>query len=102
MDLAGKKAWSPQTFRPVEVGSLRHQLCDLAWQAYRTVDCQAIGRVDIRMDHAQRPQLLEINPNPGLHPTRSAMPAIAEQAGLTYADLIARLLYQALALGLAT
>ena len=102
VDLAGKKAWSPQTFRPVEDRSLRHQLCDLGWHAYQTVDCQAIGRVDIRMDPAQRPQLLEINPNPGLHPTRSAMPAIAEQAGLTYADLIARLLYQACASGLST
>ena len=29
VDLAGKKAWSPQTFRPVEDRSLRHQLCDL-------------------------------------------------------------------------
>ncbi len=92
VDLAGKKAWRPQTFCPVDDGSLRHQLCELGWHAYRAVDCQVIGRVDIRMDHAQRPQLLEINPNPGLHPTRSAMPALAEQAGLTYVDLIARLL----------
>lgn len=94
VDLAGKKAWSPLTFRVVEDGGLRHQLCDLGWQAYRTVDCQVIGRVDIRMDHVQRPQLLEINPNPGLHPSRSAMPAIAEQAGLTYSGLIEQLLVQ--------
>ena len=94
VDLAGKKAWSPQTFRAVEDGALRHQLCDLGWQAYRTVDCRAIGRVDIRMDCDQHPQLLEINPNPGLHPLRSAMPAIAKQAGLTYAHLIERLLVQ--------
>lgn len=94
VDLAGKKAWSPQTFRAVEDKGLRHELCDLGWQAYRTVDCHTIGRVDIRLDHAQRPQLLEINPNPGLHPSRSAMPAIAEQAGLTYARLIERLLVE--------
>lgn len=94
VDLAGKKAWSPQTFLPVTDGRLRQVLCDLAWKAYRAVDCQAIGRVDIRMDRDERPQLLEINPNPGLHPMRSAMPALAAQAGLSYADLIALLLRQ--------
>lgn len=94
VDLAGKKAWGPQTFHPVLDAALRHELCDLGWRAYRAVDCQAIGRVDIRMDEAQRPQLLEINPNPGLHSSRSAMPAIAVQAGLTYAHLIERLLVQ--------
>jgi D-alanine-D-alanine ligase len=96
VDLAGKKAWNPQTFAPVADLRLRHELCDLAWQAYRTTDCRAVGRVDIRMDRDDRPQLLEINPNPGLHPTRSAMPALAQQAGLRYADLIERLLDQAL------
>lgn len=94
VDLAGKKAWSPQTFAPVAEAGLRHKLCDLAWQAYRAVDCAGIGRVDIRLDQQGRTQLLEINPNPGLHPTRSAMPALALQAGLTYSQLIARLIAQ--------
>ena len=93
VDLAGKKAWGPQTFHPVLDAVLRHELCDLGWRAYRAVDCQAIGPWTC-MDEAQRPQLLEINPNPGLHSSRSAMPAIAEQAGLTYAHLIERLLVQ--------
>ena len=100
VDLAGKKAWSPQTFSPVEDAALRRELSDLARRAYRAVDCRAIGRVDIRLDRAHRPQLLEINPNPGLHPLRSAMPALAEQSGLTYADLIERLLAQPFAVGL--
>lgn len=95
VDLAGKKAWSPQTFLPVPDSALRDTLCDLAWRAYQTVDCRAIGRVDIRLDREDRPQLLEINPNPGLHPTRSAMPALALHAGLSYAGLIARLIESA-------
>lgn len=94
VDLTGKKAWTPETFMPVADAALRDELADLAWKAYRAVDCTGIGRVDIRLDGNGRPQLLEINPNPGLHPTRSAMPALAVQAGLTYADLIERLISQ--------
>jgi len=94
VDVLGKKAWAPQTFQPVADSALRRELCELGLRAYQAVDCQAIGRVDMRMDQAGNPHLLEINPNPGLHPTRSAMPALARLAGLSYADLIARVVAQ--------
>jgi D-alanine-D-alanine ligase len=96
VDGLGKKAWNPQTFQPVVDLALQYELCDLALRAYHSVACWAIGRVDMRMDRAGNPQLLEINPNPGLHPTRSAMPAMARLAGLSYTQLIARLIEQAL------
>lgn len=94
VDVRGKKAWNPQTFQPVADNALRSELCALGLRAYRAVGCQAIGRVDIRMDSAGTPQLLEINPNPGLHPTRSAMPALARLAGLSYTALIGRVVAQ--------
>lgn len=97
VDLASKKAWTPQTFQPVTDEALRDQLCWLGLQAYLAVDCRTIGRVDMRMDSAGRPQLLEINPNPGLHPTRSAMPAMARMAGWSYSRLLAHLVDQAMA-----
>lgn len=97
VDLAGKKAWTPQTFQPVADGVLRDELCQLGLQAYLAVDCRTIGRVDMRMDSRGQPQLLEINPNPGLHPTRSAMPAMARMAGWSYSRLIAHLVDQAMA-----
>jgi D-alanine-D-alanine ligase len=97
VDVLGKKAWTPQTFQPVVDSAQRCALRELGLQAYRAVGCRAIGRVDVRMDYAGNPQLLEINPNPGLHPTRSAMPAVARLAGLSYADLIARIVDQAVA-----
>jgi D-alanine-D-alanine ligase len=95
VDLASKKAWTPQTFQPVADAALRADLCQLGLQAYLAVDCRTIGRVDMRMDEAGQPQLLEINPNPGLHPTRSAMPAMARMAGWSYSRLLAHLLDQA-------
>ncbi len=97
VDLASKKAWTPQTFQPVADGALRNELCWLGLQAYLAVDCRTIGRVDMRMDATGQPQLLEINPNPGLHPTRSAMPAMARMAGWSYSRLLGHLVDQAMA-----
>ncbi len=88
VDLASKKAWTPQTFHPLADSRLEAELCELGLQAYRAVGCRTIGRVDMRMDHRNQLQLLEINPNPGLHPTRSAMPAMARLGGSSYAALI--------------
>jgi D-alanine-D-alanine ligase len=97
VDLASKKAWTPQTFQPVTDVALRAELCQLGLQAYLAVDCRTIGRVDMRMDETGQPQLLEINPNPGLHPTRSAMPAMARMAGWSYSRLLGHLIDQAMA-----
>lgn len=97
VDLASKKAWTPHTFQPVTDAVLHDELGWLGLQAYRAADCRTIGRVDVRMDRTGQPQLLEINPNPGLHPTRSAMPAMARMAGWPYSRLIAHLVDQALA-----
>jgi D-alanine-D-alanine ligase len=91
-DSAAKKSWRLQTFAAVEDAALCAQLAELALRAYRAVDCQVIGRLDIRLDAEGRPQLLEINPNPGLHPTRSIVPAMAHRAGLSYASLLAELI----------
>jgi D-alanine-D-alanine ligase len=97
VDVLGKKAWAPQTFQPVLDSALHSHLCALGVQAFRVLDCQTIARVDMRMDREGNVQLIEINPNPGLHPTRSAMPALARLAGLSCADLIDWLISQALA-----
>lgn len=94
VDVLGKKAWTPQTFQPVVNAAERDELCQLGLRAYQAVGCQAIGRVDIRMDSAGKPHLLEINPNPGLHVTRSAMPALARLAGMSYNELINHIVAQ--------
>ncbi len=50
-------------------------------------------RVDLRLDAAGRPQIIELNPLPGILPDpreNSALPAAACAAGYTYAELILR------------
>jgi D-alanine-D-alanine ligase len=60
----------------------------LALAAYEALGCRDLARVDIRCDAAGEPQFLEINPLPGLHPTYSDLPILADRAGIPYAELL--------------
>ncbi len=49
------------------------------------------ARVDFRVDHSNRPWILEINANPCLAPDAGFV-AAARQAGLSFSEIIQRLL----------
>lgn len=68
----------------------------LALSAYRAVGCRDAGRVDVRADAAGEPQIIEINALPGLHPTHSDLPIMAQLAGMDYVDLIGKIVGSAL------
>jgi D-alanine-D-alanine ligase len=67
-------------------------VCQAAFRALRCVDwC----RIDIRLDEAGDPNVLELNPLPGILPNpdaNSCFPKAARTAGLSYEDLINRVL----------
>ena len=84
-------------YTPVESEALKNDLTELALRAYHVVECKDAGRVDIRLDLAGNPYLLEINPLPGLHPTHSDLPMMAPHAGVSYDTLIATILEHAIA-----
>jgi D-alanine-D-alanine ligase len=66
-----------------------------ALAAYRALGCRDAGRVDIRCDAAGVPNFMEVNPLAGLHPTHSDLPMIARQFGVSYVDLIGRIVLSA-------
>ena len=71
--------------------SLATQIRETALAAYRALGCRDWSRVDIRLDERLRPQVLEINPLPGLMPdpdANSCVPWAAAVAGMNYEDLI--------------
>ena len=78
-------------------------ICLGAWNALRIRDW---ARIDVRCDAAGRPQILEVNPLPGILPQpeqNSCFPKAARAAGLSYNALIRRVLDAAVArLGLAS
>ncbi|PKN47446.1 MAG: D-alanine--D-alanine ligase [Deltaproteobacteria bacterium HGW-Deltaproteobacteria-17] len=62
------------------------------WRAY---GCRDAGRMDFRCDAHGVPNYLEVNPLAGLHPEHSDLPIICTQAGISYHDLIARIIESA-------
>jgi D-alanine-D-alanine ligase len=61
----------------------------VALAAWRAVGGRDAGRLDLRCDENGRPQLMEINPLAGLHPTHSDLPILWTAIGRPYVDLIA-------------
>jgi len=63
----------------------------LCLQAFRALGCSGWGRVDLMLDRAGDPWLLEVNTVPGMT-DHSLVPMAARAAGLTYEDLCMRIL----------
>lgn len=61
---------------------------DIALKAYSVIGCVDLSRVDIILSKEGVPYVLEINPLPGLDPKDSNFPYIAKRAGLSYAELM--------------
>ena len=66
----------------------------LCLKAFRALGCRGWGRVDLMLDAAGDPWLLEVNTVPGMTDP-SLVPMAARAAGLSYEDLCMRILEQA-------
>ncbi len=71
--------------------SLTMELRRLASAAYRLFGSSGYARIDFRVDKAGKPYILEMNSNPCIT-ADSGFIAAAEQAGLSYSQVIERLL----------
>ena len=79
-------------YRLLEAGNLRRDVEEVALATWRCLGCRDAGRVDVRLDGAGRPQMLEVNPLAGLTPGYSDLPIMAELCGMDYATLIGEIL----------
>jgi D-alanine-D-alanine ligase len=68
---------------------------ELAVRTYRLLGCSAFARVDLMLDAAGDLSVLEANPIPGLTET-SLLPQAAEAAGVSFDELVGRILELAL------
>ena len=67
----------------------------VALDAWRILGCRDAGRVDLRCDAAGQPSFMEVNPLAGLHPEHSDLPILATKAGVSYVELIRRIVTSA-------
>ena len=74
---------------------LKKKLQDLAIKTYNAVECRDFGRVDFRVDPDGNPFVLEINPLPSLS-TEDVFKLVAETIGITYEEIVGRILKSAI------
>ena len=66
---------------------LAREISSISLRAFRAVGGWGYGRVDIRLDEAEHPRVLEVNCNPSLE-ENVALARSAEKAGIPYPDLL--------------
>jgi len=77
---------------------LEERIKDTVLQAYNVLRCKDWSRIDVRLDKNGVPNIIEINPLPGIMPDpneNSSFPKAARAVGMNYNQMIQRVLYSA-------
>jgi D-alanine-D-alanine ligase len=90
-----KEYCDDKTRYTLAAGAEAAQCRDLALKAWRAIGARDAGRVDIRMDAKGIPNFIEVNPLAGLHPQHSDLPIICTMAGVSFQELVRRILLSA-------
>ena len=92
---ANKEKWEGRVTYELVGGPIAAEASQLALAAWRGLGCRDGGRVDVRADSNGVLNFIEVNPLPGIHPSRSDLPIMAGLAGWKYVELIARIVESA-------
>ncbi len=68
----------------------------VALAVWNALGCRDGGRIDVKMDGQSRVNFLEVNPLAGLNPVDSDLPILCRKAGISYHDLITRIMDSAI------
>ncbi len=68
----------------------------VALSAWNALGCRDGGRIDLKMDGNGKVNFLEVNPLAGLNPIDSDLPILCYKKGLTYQDLITKIVNSAI------
>lgn len=69
---------------------------EVSLAAWRGLGCRDGGRIDLRADAQGVPRFLEVNPLAGLNPDISDLPILCNLAGMSYQELLGRIMDSAL------
>lgn len=68
----------------------------VALDAWNALGCRDGGRVDLRMNAEGIPNFIEVNPLAGLNPIHSDLPILARKSGISYKELLQKIMNSAL------
>jgi D-alanine-D-alanine ligase len=75
--------------------SLQKSIENICRQTYKVLRCRDWSRIDLRLDNHGNPNIIEINPLPGILPKpedNSCYPKAARAAGISYDEMLNRVL----------
>lgn len=78
--------------------SLQEKITNIALRTYKVLRCRDWSRIDIRLNANGEPNIIEINPMPGILPDpkdNSCFPKAARASGLSYEEMINKVLFTA-------
>jgi len=78
--------------------SLEEKIKAISLNTYKVLRCRDWSRIDIRLDANGEPNIIEINPLPGILPDpkdNSCFPKAARSSGLSYEEMINKVLFTA-------
>ena len=78
--------------------TLEEKIKNIVIKTFKTLRCRDWGRIDLRLDDNGEPNIIEINPIPGVLPDpadNSCFPKAARAAGISYDKMINRVLLAA-------
>ena len=78
--------------------SLEEKIRNIALKTYKVLRCRDWSRIDLRLDENGEPNIIEINPLPGILPDpkdNSCFPKAARSSGLSYEEMINKVLFTA-------
>ncbi|MBI5186475.1 MAG: D-alanine--D-alanine ligase [Nitrospinae bacterium] len=76
----------------VEEDDIAEEAMETALRAYLALGCRDAGRVDLRTDQNGRIHFLELNPLAGINPVHSDLPILCSKVGISYRDLLSKIL----------
>lgn len=78
---------------------LEEKIRKVVLDSYKVLNCKDWARIDVRLDANDEPNIIEVNPLPGILPdpkNNSCYPKAARVGGLAYSEMINNVLYFAL------
>ncbi len=84
---------------PAKISStLKNKIEKICLETFKVLRCRDWARIDIRLDEFETPNIIEINPLPGILPKvedNSCFPKAARSAGISYDELLLTVLHLA-------